>query len=101
PRRSHLRLAEGAMRPWLVLLAPVLAALTGCTPSTRWGDEARYASDFRGYVIAKPGPSPRFVGLPVQVGDTDATRRILLKDPITGEKIRCREQLDDGPGPVT
>lgn len=88
------------MRRRALLLAALLAASSGCTPTARWGDEARYAPDVRGYVIARPGP-PRLVGTPAQLGDADVTHRILLRDPITGEKLRCREQLDPYLVPIT
>ena len=88
------------MRRGALSLGALLAASSGCTPTARWGDEARYAPDVRGYVIARPGP-PRLVATPVQLGEADVTRRILLRDPITGEKLRCREQLDPYLVPIT
>jgi hypothetical protein len=52
--------------------------LLGCAPTAheRLGDVARYAPAFAGYVV----------------GSGDET--VILRDPVTYEKIRCREDLE-------
>ena len=67
------------MRRRALCLMALLAPSIGCTPAGLWGNEARYAPDFRGYVVAR---SP------------DSAAVFLPRNPITGKKIRCREQLE-------
>ncbi|MFT3770382.1 MAG: tetratricopeptide repeat protein [Minicystis sp.] len=67
------------MKRHALFCAAVFVSSLGCTPAGTWGNEARYAPDFRGYVIAR---SP------------DSRARILLENPITEKKIRCREDLE-------
>ena len=81
------------------LLVAALAVVSGCTPETRWGHEAVFAPDLRAYVIARAEP-PTLAPLLV-VGRLDVTRRIVVVNPITGEKIRCREELGPALGVVT
>ncbi|APR86169.1 Hypothetical protein A7982_11518 [Minicystis rosea] len=72
-------MAEAAMKSWLPGLAALAAASIGCTPAGLWGNEARYAPDTRGYVVRhKP----------------DSAAMLVLWDPLTGKKLRCREELD-------
>jgi hypothetical protein len=67
------------MRRFVFCLAPLVTASLGCTPAGLYGNEARYAPDQRGYVVAR------------SLGSED---RLVLSNPITGKKIRCREQLE-------
>jgi tetratricopeptide (TPR) repeat protein len=62
-----------------------LLALAGCaTPLSTYGDQARYAPAYRGYVVAPPNGSD----------DPDVDDAVLLlRDPLTGDKLRCREQV--------
>ena len=61
-----------------LLLAVTGLLLSACAPTAaeRFGDVARYAPGRAGYVM----------------GDGDAA--VLLRDPVTGEKIRCREEVE-------
>lgn len=61
-----------------LLLAAASLLFSACAPSAaqQFGDVARYAPARAGYVI----------------GDGDAA--VLLRDPVTGEKIRCREDVE-------
>lgn len=74
------------MRRHALRCAAVLLSSLGCTPAGTWGNEARYAPDFRGYVIAR---SP------------ESSARILLKNPLTEKKLRCREELEPYLVPIT
>lgn len=73
------------------LLSVAVVALAGCTPETRWGQTAVYAPDLRAYVIARADPPTLAPAMPV--GELDLSRRVVLTNPITGTKIRCREEL--------
>jgi tetratricopeptide (TPR) repeat protein len=66
--------------------AAILASSIGCTPAGLWGNEARYAPDFRGYVIDR---SP------------ESSAKLLLKSPIGAKKLRCREDLELYLAPLT
>lgn len=63
----------------------LLAALAGCaSPSAIYGDRARYSPAYRGYVMA------------VHDGSDDPGKdetMLLLRDPVTGTKLRCREDV--------
>ena len=72
-------------------LLSLLVTLAGCTPETRWGQTAVYAPDLRAYVIARADPPTLAPAMPV--GELELSRRIVLTNPITGTKIRCREEL--------
>jgi tetratricopeptide (TPR) repeat protein len=67
--------------------AAIALSANGCGPSTpfaRYGGTARYSAHHRGYVITlgdlADAPSP-------------LAQSLLLRDPLTDNKIRCREQL--------
>lgn len=68
----------------LLLIGLGLAAL-GCTPQERFGKEAFYSPAHRGYVLARE--SYRHRPLP-------GTEVVVLTDPLTGTKIKCREGLE-------
>jgi len=75
-----LRLAAGA------ILWGTTATMAGCASGpTRFGDSALYDSTVRAYVLS-----------PVHGPDEQVDRRdiVILGDPLTGEKLRCREQLE-------
>jgi hypothetical protein len=74
------------MRRHALTLAALLASSTGCTPAGTFGTEARYAPDVRGYVVARSPAS---------------SARLLLKNPVTARKMRCREELDPYLVPIT
>lgn len=61
-----------------------LAVLVGCSPADRYGSQIRYAPSFRAYVLAP------------ETGSDDPVTEdaIVLRDPITQQKIRCREHLE-------
>ncbi len=68
-----------------VVAIALLAGLSGCSAAGRYGSEARYAPSYRGYVLAPDN------------GTQDPARDdpvMLLRDPITERKIRCREDLE-------
>jgi hypothetical protein len=68
----------------LVAVAALLS-FSGCSAAHRYGAEARYAPSFRGYVLAPDN------------GADDPARDdivMLLRDPVTDRKIRCREELE-------
>lgn len=71
---------RGRARVLLLVIASLWAV--ACGPATRFGDRARYAPDYRGYVIGDPDHRNLFVG-----------EVIVLRDPITQRKIRCREDV--------
>jgi tetratricopeptide (TPR) repeat protein len=77
-------------RASLLPFALLAATAIGCTPETRWGHEAVYAPALRGYVVAQPVSR---LAPELQLGESDATKRLVLLDPITGKKLRCREDL--------
>lgn len=62
-----------------ILVGACCLLLSACAPTAheRFGDVARYAPRYAGYVI----------------GDIDDDP-VLLRDPVTSEKIRCREDLE-------
>lgn len=66
--------------------AAILASSIGCTPAGTWGNEARYAPDFRGYVIERSPAS---------------SAKLLLESPINAKKLRCREDLEPYLTPIT
>jgi hypothetical protein len=70
-------------------VAALIAASAGCAPARQWGTEARYAPEVRGY----------FIGHAIQPSLLHPTK--LLRDPATGKKLRCREQLEPYLGPIT
>lgn len=55
-----------------------------CSPADRYGSQVRYAPSFRAYVLAADSGSD----------DPPTEDAIVLRDPITQRKIRCREHLD-------
>lgn len=66
----------------VLLLAAAALCMVACGPTTRFGDKARYASDYRGYVIGDPDHRNLLVG-----------EVIVLRDPVTRRKLRCREEV--------
>ncbi len=69
------------------LFAPALAvALAGCAPQGRWGNEARYAPDLHGYVIARA---------------LESDDCLVLVSPVTRKKLRCREDVEPLLAPLT
>jgi len=75
-----LRIAAGS------LFWATIATTTGCASGpTRFGDSARYDATVRAYVLApEHGPDE----------EVDRRQIVILGDPLTGEKLRCREQLE-------
>lgn len=69
-----------------LLLAALLAMPACATAPETFGTRARYSPAFHGYVMAtedgSDDPAP---------GQTT----LLLRDPLTGEKLRCREEVVD------
>ena len=63
----------------LAMFGALAAVVAGCTPQGTWGNHAIYAPDLREYVL-EASPGSRSV--------------MALVNPITGKKIRCREDLD-------
>lgn len=62
-----------------------LSALVGCaSPSAIYGERARFSPAFRGYVMASHDGSD-------DPGGDDTV--LLLRDPVTGHKLRCREDV--------
>jgi len=83
-RRSRHSTARASHRCVVCLLT--LFALSGCAaaPST-YGNRARYSPAFQGYVMAKND------------GSDDPGKNatvLLLRDPVTGNKLRCREDVE-------
>lgn len=68
-----------------MLAVVALSTVFGCSAADRYGSEARYAPSYRAYVIAPDNGSD-------DPAKDDAT--IVLRDPITDRKIRCREDLE-------
>jgi tetratricopeptide (TPR) repeat protein len=65
------------------LLVVLAALLGGCiTPVTEYGGEARYAPAYRSYVFSGDEKS-----------DDPAASVYVLVNPITGDKLRCREDV--------
>ncbi len=61
------------------------ALATGCATAPKmFGDRARYSPAFEGYVIAKTDGSD---------DPAKDARVLLLRDPVTGNKLRCREDV--------
>ncbi len=76
--RRRLRLA-------LALSASFVTSSAGCaTAPETFGTRARYSPAFRGYVMAPESGSD-------DPGQDETV--LLLRDPLTGEKLRCREQV--------
>ncbi|MCC6522040.1 MAG: hypothetical protein IT373_05215 [Polyangiaceae bacterium] len=72
-------------RAALLGLGALVATLTGCaTALGEFGDQARFAPAFRGYVMAQRNGSD-------DPGVDDAV--LLLRDPLTGDKLRCRDEV--------
>ena len=70
---------------WTLPALLALLTLTGCaTPLSQFGDQARFSPAFRGYVLAQQNGSDD-----PSIGDTV----LVLRDPLTGDKLRCREQV--------
>jgi tetratricopeptide (TPR) repeat protein len=71
-------------RALLLVLVVVASLSAACTPTARWGNEAFYSAAHRSYVIAaeRQGEHP-------EVG-ADA---IVLFDPVSGDKLVCREDV--------
>jgi tetratricopeptide (TPR) repeat protein len=70
----------------LFFLALLLGAASGCaTPLAELGDHAYFSPAFRGYVMARHDGS-----------DDPASDEpvLLLRDPLTGSKLRCREEVE-------
>ena len=69
---------------WLLIFMLVVVG-TGCSAQARYGNEIRYAPSYRSYVLAAPeatdDPDPDDGG-------------IVLRDPITKRKLRCRQDLE-------
>ncbi len=61
-------------------------ACGAATPEAKYGDTARYSAHYRSYVITRAD----LVEPPVLAADV-----LVLRDPLDGRKIRCREQLAD------
>jgi tetratricopeptide (TPR) repeat protein len=66
----------------VLLLAAVAVWMVACAPATRFGDKARYAPEYRGYIVGDPDHGNPLIG-----------EVALLRDPITGRKLRCREEV--------
>ncbi len=70
----------------LLLLAAALLTASGCaTPLNQFGDHARFAPAYRGYVLAAHNGSDD--------PDSGATV-LLLRDPLTGNKLRCQDEVE-------
>jgi tetratricopeptide (TPR) repeat protein len=68
-----------------LVVAILLSASAGCATAPEvYGTHARYSPAFQGYVMAEEGGSDD-----PDEGDTV----LLLRDPLTGEKLRCREDV--------
>lgn len=62
-----------------VLIGASFSLLSACAPTAheRFGDVARYSPRYAGYVVGNADDDP-----------------VILRDPVTAEKIRCREDLE-------
>lgn len=71
---------------WLALGVPLwLSAAIGCASAPAvYGDRARFSPAFQGYVMAANDGSD-------DPGKDDTV--LLLRDPVTGNKLRCREDV--------
>ncbi len=70
---------------FLFVLPLWLVSLFGCSSTrTVYGDRARFSPAFHGYVMAQNDGSDD-----PSKGDTV----LLLRDPVTGNKLRCREEV--------
>lgn len=70
----------------LLCLCPCLGLLSiACTPAARWGTRAFYSPAHRGYVIAAEAPDDRPAAW---------TQTIVLTDPLEGDKLVCREEVE-------
>ncbi len=79
-------IAKGRFFHRWVWLALVAAAGSGCaSTSGTYGDRARYSPAFGGYVMAEDNGSD-------DPGKHDTV--LLLRDPVTGTKLRCREDVE-------
>ncbi len=80
--------SESPVRSVLVLRLLVVWSLAlatvGCNPEERFGSHLRYAPSYRAYVLAPPTGSDE---------PPDEESVMVLVDPITERKIRCREEL--------
>lgn len=71
---------------WRLVMFMVLLCSSGCaTPVTQYGDQARFAPAYRGYVLAAHNGSD----------DPDSGAAVLLlRDPLTGNKLRCQDEVE-------
>lgn len=68
----------------LNLVSIALASLGCASAPAVFGDQVRYSPAFNGYVMAHKNGSD-------DPGESDAV--LLLRDPLTGSKLRCHEQV--------
>jgi hypothetical protein len=64
----------------------LLVVATGCSAPGLYGHEARYAPSYRSYALAEDNGTDD--------PDRDDESTVVLRDPISERKIRCREELE-------